>query len=216
LPLANLPEVIRLEAFRQAQNGELVHWIIYRPIEECFFQGDDPFFTARQTPEILWGDIVAREPWPALAQLDAYKCVLEFHILTAAPRKELDEHYQYMPDQVEIVAVDPLYFVIPQGNPNGGPVYGDFIDDVLPHLKKGDITALRTAAQTMLELSNPNLWLSSALRWLILLIDTAPDNKTALRALIESLRTLTPPDWSQVATSFNLATLQTEEVPTKQ
>jgi two-component system chemotaxis sensor kinase CheA len=194
--LASIPELNRLEAFRRANDGDTVHWISYKPIEECFFQGDDPFFTARQTPDILWGNILAREPWPPLAELDAYKCILEFQILTAAPRKELDEHYQYMPDQVEISNIDPLYFVIPQGNPNGGPVYGDFIDDALPHLETGDIAALRIAAQTMLELSNPELWLSSALRWLILLIDRIPENKAAMQLLIESLRTLTPPDWS--------------------
>jgi two-component system chemotaxis sensor kinase CheA len=201
LPLASLPELNRIEAFRRANIGDAVHWISYKPIEECFFQGDDPFFTARQTPDILWGNILAREPWSPLAELDAYKCILEFQILTAAPRKELDEHYQYMPDQVEISKIDPLFLVIPQGNPNGGPVYGDFIDDVLPHLETGDIAALKIAAQTMLELSNPELWLSSALRWLILLIDSTPENKTALRKIIESLRTLTPPDWSSVNSS---------------
>ena len=198
LPLASIPELNRIEAYRRTQNGDALHWISYKPIEECFFQGDDPFFTARQTPDILWGNILARESWPPLAELDAYKCILEFQILTAAPRKELDEHYQYMPDQVEICNVDPLFLVIPQGNPNGGPVYGDFIDDVLPHLETGDITALRIAAQTMLELSNPELWLSSALRWLILLIDSTPENTTAFRKIIESLRTLTSPNWSSV------------------
>jgi two-component system chemotaxis sensor kinase CheA len=204
LPLASIPELNRIEAYRRANKGDTVHWISYKPISECFFQGDDPFFTARQTPDILWGNILAREPWPPLAELDAYKCILEFQILTAAPRKELDEHYQYMPDQVDIIKIDPLYLVIPQGNPNGGPVYGDFIDDALPHLETGDITALRIAAQTMLELSNPELWLSSALRWLILLIDRIPENTAAMQLLIESLRTLTPPDWSS-ATSLPTA-----------
>jgi two-component system chemotaxis sensor kinase CheA len=211
LPLSSLPELNRIEAFRRANNGDIVHWISYKPIEECFFQGDDPFFTARQTPDILWGNILAREPWPPLAELDAYKCILEFQILSAAPRKELDEHYQYMPDQVEISKVDPLFFVIPQGNPNGGPVYGDFIDDVLPHLETGNIAALKTAAETMLELSNPDLWLSSALRWLILLIDSIPENKAAMHLLIESLRTLTPPDWS-AATSLPTDTSPDEKV----
>ena len=200
LPLTEIPETARVEAYRRAKDGD-VHWINYRPIEECFFQGDDPFFTARQTPDILWGKIVAREPWPPIAELDAYRCVLEFRILTAAPRNELDAHFQYMPDQVEISTISPLYFVIPQGNPNGGPVYGDFIDDVLPHLDTGNLVSLKKAAQTMLELSNPDLWLSSALRWLMLLMESEPDNKAAFRLLIESLRTLTPPDWSGVNTT---------------
>lgn len=196
LPLADIPEVVRLDAYLRAMNGDSVHWVAYTPVEECFFQGDDPFFTARQTPDILWGRIVPREPWPQLAELDAYRCVLEFQLLTAAPREELAEHYRYVPDQVCITAVDPWFVVIPQGNPNGGPVYDDFVADALQHLEAGDIAALKLAAQTMLHLSNPDLWLSSALRWLLLLLDSVPDKPSALRRLIESLLTLTPPDWA--------------------
>ena len=203
LPLAEVPEAARLDAYLRAMDGDAVHWVAYTPVEECFFQGDDPFFTARQTPDILWGRIVPREHWPPLAELDAYRCVLEFQLLTAAPREELAEHYRYVPDQVCIVAVDPWFVVIPEGDPNGGPVYEDFVVDALQHLEAGDLAALKQAALTMLHLSNPDLWLSSALRWLLLLLDNVPDNHAALRSLIESLRTLTPPDWA--ATNASLA-----------
>lgn len=196
LPLAEIPEAVRMNAYLRAMNGDAVHWITYRPLEECFFQGDDPFFTARQTPDILWGRIVAREPWLPLAELDAYRCVLEFQLLTSAPREELAEHYRYVPDQVCIVAVDARFVVIPQGDPNGGPVYDDFVADALHYLDAGELAALKQAALTMLHLSNPDLWLSSALRWLLQLIDSVPDDHAALRRLIESLLTLTPPDWA--------------------
>lgn len=196
LPLADIPEAVRVDAYLRAMQGDAVHWVTYTPMEECFFQGDDPFFTVRQTPDILWGQIVAREPWPQLAELDAYRCVLEFQLLTAAPRAELAEQYRYVPDQVCIVALDPWFIVIPQGKPNGGPVYEDFVADALHHLEAGDTAGLKLAAHTMLGLSNPDLWLSSALRWLLLLLDSVPDNHSALRRLIESLLTLTPPDWA--------------------
>jgi two-component system chemotaxis sensor kinase CheA len=196
LPLAAIPEAVRMEAYRRAMAGDAVHWVAYTPVEECFFQGDDPFFTARQTPDILWGRIVPREPWQQLAELDAYRCVLEFQLLTTAPREALAEYYRYVPDQVGMVAVDPRCFVIPQGDPNGGPVYEDFVADALQHLAAGDLAALRQAALTMLQLSNPELWLSSALRWLLELLDGMPDDRAALGALIESLRTLVPPDWA--------------------
>jgi two-component system chemotaxis sensor kinase CheA len=45
---------------------------------------------------VLWGGIVARAPWPKLAEMDAYRCVLDFHLLTSATRPELDEYYRYM------------------------------------------------------------------------------------------------------------------------
>jgi len=198
LPLADIPEAARLAAYRRAQNGDTLHWVAYKPIAECFFQGDDPFFAARQTPDILWVRIVPSEPWAPLPELDAYRCVLEFQVLTAAPHEALLELYRYVPDQVTMVAVPACNFALPQGDPNGGPVYDDFVVDALDHLDAGRLDALRQAAQTMLHLSNPDLWLSSALRWLLLMLDTAPQTPQALRCLIESLRTLSAPDWSTV------------------
>lgn len=200
LPLADVPEAIRLKAYSLAQKENVLHWVSYKPIAECFFQGDDPFFAARQTPGILWVRIVPSEPWAPLAELDAYRCVLEFQLLTSAPRAALVELYRYVPDQVSIIAVPAYNVIIPQGDPNGGPVYDDFVVDALTHLDAGRLPALRQAALTMLHLSNPDLWLSSALRWLLVLLDTVPENRAALRCLIESLRTLTPPDWTSFST----------------
>ncbi|HIJ94371.1 MAG TPA: chemotaxis protein CheA [Desulfuromonadales bacterium] len=194
--LAPVPETIRMDAFRRILKGDPLHRLVYSPVEDCFFQGDDPLHQAQQTPDVLWCAIVARESWPNLVDLDAYRCVLVFNLLTAAPSEELVELYRYVPDQVVIQPVDPLHLVIPTGDPNGGPVYEDFVAEALLHLDGGNLASLGRAARTMLELSNPDLWLSSALRWLLLLLENMPSNRAVLRTLIESLRTLTPPDWS--------------------
>lgn len=196
LPLVDIPETVRMDAYRRACTGVALHWLDYAPAEECFFQGDDPFFQARGTPGLLWGSITARQPWPKLAELDAYRCVLDFHLLTAAPREELDEYFRYMPDQVRKLPVPPLLLVLPQGDPNGGPVYEDFVVDALDLLAEGDMEGLRRAARTLLELSSPDLWLSSALRWLLLVMELDPENGQALGTLIESLRHLSPPQWT--------------------
>ncbi len=196
LPLADLAESVRVDAYQRAVAGDSLYWLVYTPIEGCFFQGDDPFFTARQTPETLWGQIVVREALPLLADLDAYRCVLDFHVLSTAPREELIEHFRYVPDQIQLIEIQPWGLVIPQGNPNGGPVYEDFVTEALQQLEAGDLASLRQVAETMLQLSNPDLWLSSALRWLIILLDTVPPNHQAISILIESLRSLTAPDWS--------------------
>ena len=206
-PLAAIPEATRLAAYQRALDGEALYGIVYQPINECFFQGDDPLFSARQTPDLLWARVLAREAWPALAELDAYRCVLDFQLLSAAPRADLDEHYRYVPDQVGIEVIDPLRLVIPQGDPNGGPVYEDFVSDALQHLDAGQLAALRQGAVTMLHLSSPDLWLSSALRWLLLLLDNEPHNRAALRRLIESLRSLEAPDWASVDESSAAAAL---------
>jgi len=204
LPLGELPEAVLREAYLCAQQGPL-HWLAYQPIAECFFQGDDPFYAARQTPATLWVHVGAREAFGPLPTLDAYRCVLEFRALSTAPLEELLELYRYVADQVQIVAVPAHCLVLPQGDPNGGPVYDDFVQDALQHLEAGRFNELRQAAQTMLHLSSPALWLSSALRWLLLLLEQEPQNLPALRLLIESLRSLQAPDWSALESAQALA-----------
>jgi two-component system chemotaxis sensor kinase CheA len=197
LPLVDIPESVRMDAYRHACNGVALHWLDYAPEEECFFQGDDPFFQARNTPGILWGNITARQPWPILAEMDAYRCVLDFHLLTAAPREELDEYFRYMPDQVRMVSVPPLSLALPDGKHNGGPVYEDFVVHAISLLGDGRLEGLGRAARTMLDLSKPDLWLSSALRWLLLVMELEPENQDAFGALIKSLRHLVPPQWGE-------------------
>jgi two-component system chemotaxis sensor kinase CheA len=196
--MAKVPEALLFEAYHHiAQGGEL-HWVSYQPIKECFFQGDDPFHTARMTPDLLWGGVANTDGWPLLAELNAYDCVLSFYALTKASQASLLEHYRYVPDQVSIAPVSALSLIVPRGNPNGGPVYEDFVADALAYLAVNDSAALKQASQSMLELSNPDLWLSSALRWLLKLLETSPDRLAVMQALIVSLRTLTPPDWQNL------------------
>ena len=200
--LGRVPEAIRLSAWHETASGHHLFWIAYRPDEECFFKGDDPFHQARQVPGQLWGAAIARAPWPSLTELDCYRCQTDFHILAVAERAELDEFFRYMPEQVTIHALAPLALVIPMGYPNGGPVYGDFVTEALALLEADDLPGLQAAAATLLELSSPALWLSSALRWLLATLETletAPERRPILRRLIESLNTLTAPDWSAVA-----------------
>ena len=119
--LSEVPEALRMEAFRRCGKGEIFHWIAYQPAPECFFQGDDPFHRARQTPGLLWGSVLPSEPLPTLAELDTYRCSLKFYLLTAAFHEELAEYFRYVPDQVEIVAVDPLWLAISKSKSENGP-----------------------------------------------------------------------------------------------
>lgn len=206
LLLSAIPEEIRLEAYRAAAAGDSpLYWLAYSPAEDCFFQGDDPFFQARQTPGAVWGSIAARAPWPKLAELDAYCCMLDFNILSTAPLEELEEYYRYVPDQLRITPVARQLLILPQGDPNGGPVYEDFIADALVLLKSGNLTGLARVAHSMLELSNPELWLSSALRWLLLVLESEPDNAVVPEILLDSLRTLTPPAWHEYEAAITSA-----------
>jgi two-component system chemotaxis sensor kinase CheA len=109
--LACVPESIRRTAVVQCHEGDQLHWIAYRPQRECFFHGDDPLNTARQTPGLVWGRVIVSEPFPPLAELDTYSCLLGFDLLTNAPREELDQYYRYLPDQAEITAIAPHWLL---------------------------------------------------------------------------------------------------------
>jgi len=216
--LARVPEAIRMEAWEQAQHGSPLVWVHYVPSEECFYQGDDPLHQANQTPGWLWTGMAARAPWPALPEMDAYRCMLDFDVLAAAEQAEVATHYRYVPDQIQTMVVPPQWLLIPQGDPNGGPVYDDFVEDALGLLDSGDLAGLGRAVDTMLDLSSAALWLSSALRWMQrLLVMPAPDTQ-ALRRLVESLQTLQVPAWSEpvvvtvAASSASAKSVQTGNV----
>jgi two-component system, chemotaxis family, sensor kinase CheA len=116
-PLSGIPEQIRMDAYRATVQGASLYFLAYCPAEDCFFQGDDPFFQARQTPGILWGGIAERKPWPKLAELDAYSCVLDFHVLSEAPVEELSEYYRYVSEQLKIMPVSPQNLLLPMRAP---------------------------------------------------------------------------------------------------
>lgn len=200
--LCRVAESVRVDAFLSVMKGSPLHLLRYTPPEDCFFQGDDPFFQVRQTPGIVWGGISHREPWPKLPELDAYRCLLDFHVLSTATIEELNEFYRYVPDQIVIAAVPSESLIIPQGDPNGGPVYDDFVTDALRLLHDGNRQGLSLAIQSMLELSNPDLWMHSALRWLQLVMDfEREDSGKVMETIIRSLLTLTPPEWEETEES---------------
>jgi two-component system chemotaxis sensor kinase CheA len=107
--LRGIPDAVRRAALEHCSQGDQLHWIAYRPQRECFFHGDDPLNCARQTPGLMWGQVLAPELLPSLTEFDTYSCLIGFDLLTDAPREELDQYYRYLPDQVEITAVRPLW-----------------------------------------------------------------------------------------------------------
>jgi two-component system chemotaxis sensor kinase CheA len=85
-------------------------FVEYTPEPECFFKGEDPLYQAMQLPGLVWRSVGAVEAWPALAELDPYRCNLVLRMITSAPRAAVDEHFRYVPEQVWIA---PLPAVAP-------------------------------------------------------------------------------------------------------
>ena len=208
ITLASVPEAILMEAFRHARDGEDLSWLRYIPPLESFFQGDDPFFQARRTPDLLWGLASAREPWPSLATLDAYQCRLEFQLLSTAPRAELDEYFRYMPDQVVITTIAPADLVVPEGRKDQPADLKGSIVDALGCIEDGDVESASPLIASVLERSQPNQWISSALRWMQLLVDLDPtDRLKARQHLLESLRVYeSGPEGAETAAGLEVPT----------
>jgi two-component system chemotaxis sensor kinase CheA len=104
-----VPEAVKAALSNHIKYGESCFWIVYKPEEGCFFQGDDPFYLARHTPGQIWGCVENREPWAPPAALDPYRCIVDFQILAVAFKEELADHFRYVPDQVEILEVLPQW-----------------------------------------------------------------------------------------------------------
>ena len=79
--------------------------ICYEPSADCFFHGDDPLRLMRQVPALLAFHIEAREPWPAVADIDPYACNLRLLAISAADRADIASVFRLVPDQVRIVEI---------------------------------------------------------------------------------------------------------------
>jgi len=212
LPTLNLAETVAIELYRCAINGDAVFWIEYTPEPECFFKGEDPFFLARQVPDTAWRNAILNNTASSLVEMDVFSSQLVFQFLTSAPAEELDDLFRYVPDQIHRIEIPALAFVKPIGNTDESVIDDDFINNTLLLLENDDLDGVARTIKTMLELSAPELWSSSALRWVLQLIELEPQNKAAQRLLLESLRTLTPPDWSTLTHSVQINSITTNPV----
>ncbi|AWM93731.1 chemotaxis protein CheA [Pseudomonas sp. 31-12] len=194
--LSAVPESVRMEVYRSACQGSALHWVEYNPLADCFFNGEDPLHQVRQIPQVIWQRVLERAHWAPLLELDAYNCNLCFQLLTQDSQAHLMELFRYTPEQLDTFSVPAVCLIIAQGEPNSGPVYADFMTDALAALQQGDRETLVRVTRTLLELSAPDLWLSSALRWLMLILDVHADDLAVASYLIRSLESADGPDWA--------------------
>lgn len=97
-----LPPAARDATRSATAAGARVHAVTYIPDAGCFYRGEDPFFTIRQLPEIIWCDIAAPTPLPPVDEIDAFACSLAFRCLSTATVDDLLRRLRYVSDQVAI------------------------------------------------------------------------------------------------------------------
>ncbi|NEX16481.1 MAG: chemotaxis protein CheA [Halochromatium sp.] len=182
-----LPEAVRMTLYRALLDGTAHSLLIYEPDHDCFFSGEDPFFQVTQLPPPLWRRLSTAEPWPNLAELDAYHCVLRFELILALSAEELTEHFRYVLDQVQIEPLSIEALLQPSGRVQDQPLATDFIRTALSQINAHDSEALAQAARTLLELSAADLCIASGLRWLLLVLELEPDHQDRQRALLNAI-----------------------------
>ena len=106
---AGHPWISRLNPETLAQGGVALR---YRPEAECFFKGEDPWYHALQTPGLSGLCVQALDPWPAAESFDCYACNLDIVLISEAPRAYVEEHFRYVPEQIELVEVAPAKPVV--------------------------------------------------------------------------------------------------------
>lgn len=196
--LSHLSETQSIDYFQKIEAGASCYLLIYQPDEGCFFTGDDPLYLLSQLPEIVDLEMTPREAWGELDEYDPFRCNLTFKVVTLAARSDIEEIFQYVPQQIQVIPIAPEAFIIPQGEMNGGPVYEDFVEEAIRLIEEDDKPALQRSINTLLELSSQTLWLSSVLRWAKLLLNSPVYEKASLLCLVHSLRTMTPPLWEGI------------------
>lgn len=190
---AGLPEEVRMQLVRLILEGQKIRFLIYTPEEEAFFKGEDPFYLARKTPGVLWRRVYLREKIEDPASFDIYRCILKFEMATTSDEETLKEHYQYVLEQVQFFEPSISGLIFPSGKRNGGPVYEDFVEEFRELLKKGEPTLLKNSLRAMSELTAPELFVASALRWIDLLVDYLPSSLPYIEGLLYSIETFEPP-----------------------
>lgn len=200
--LAGADQAVLLDAWRRAAAGTPLFWIDYSPEDDSFFKGEDPFNQARKLPGFLWGKITARGPWPPLLEFDCYRCQLDFHMLAATDRAELEEYFRYTPEQVRIAPVQPLSLItLPDAK---GIDAAAFALQATTLIQGAGPTALADIARTALAKTRPGR-LATALAWILLLLEDPERNLLTVDHLLDALISDRAPNWETPAVATNPA-----------
>lgn len=186
--LAELREGDRLAAFAETlAGGPPLLAVSYTPDDGCFYRGEDPFNLFPQLVGLKALRVFFREPPAPLSETDPFHSALGFRALVGQPRTEVEHLFRYVLEQVTIVAVPPEALIVPVGESIGERLDQDFIENARRRLAARDFADLRAAIATRLELTDGQLWVASALRWLDAVLAAPLTNPTWASALLDCM-----------------------------
>ncbi|TVQ70540.1 MAG: chemotaxis protein CheA, partial [Chromatiaceae bacterium] len=84
--------------------------------------------------------------------------------------------------------LEAAMLAIPTGDAHDGVPMEEYLQAARSHLESGNHEGLAQASRLLLELSSPELKVASALRWLLLILDTRPDDTQLQQQLLDDIR----------------------------
>lgn len=193
-----IPEEIRIQMVRELFEGKIITLLHYSPERECFYKGEDPFLLVRGLPEVIWKKVYLREKVKDIGLFDIYSCIIEFLIVSRAAPEALKAHFHYVLDQIKIHKPKISDLLIPEGDLNGGPLYEDFVEDFRAILREENLTLLQNSLKAIMELTAPNLFVASCLRWIDALVPYLPQATPYIEELLKSIETLEKPKFIEL------------------
>lgn len=117
--LPGLPDDIWRQLEAALREGQSACLVDYRPDNQCFFQGTDPLWLVSQLENVLWCRVTPRQPWPSLAELDAYDCQLRFELVTLNSEAQLRQHFRYVAEQITLQPITAVPLAAESARPQG-------------------------------------------------------------------------------------------------
>ena len=177
------------KAFQQSDNEELQLLAIeYQPDESCFFNGDDPLLTVYNLPGLQWFKIYNKTDWPDIDALDPFQCNINFHILALSDKKSVQHHLRYITDQYQLSCIDIKDIIFPSGEYIQDELYTMFVADARDAVSSDNWQRLKQLLVPLLETSSENLYQTSALQWIQLLLEREHPLKHYISALITAIK----------------------------
>jgi two-component system chemotaxis sensor kinase CheA len=184
----DVTESERISVFRTAaQERHTVIALEYEPDKDCYFRGEDPLLTCRTLPDLLAFHIETIGPEPAPDAFDPYVCRLRFRALSTAPQAELEHLFRYVADQVRFVEIPLERLAVPGGLEGADAQTAMFAAECAAWVADGRLGDVRERALALLESTDALRRSASALRWLITVIDCAPDQSGLLLRLARAV-----------------------------
>ncbi len=189
--VSKIPVKQRIDIIKSVEDWDKrLFFVVYKPDENCFFSGDDPILTVKKTPGLLGYYVETKNNWPEKTdEFDPFVCNLNFYLISEATKEELDEHFAYVVDQVEINQISLYNLLIPSGERLPNEQLLPFLEDVDRFLNKKDFSSILKSVQVAKEITAEESFQHSALKFLEVGLLKDPKLSTPwIKSLVEAIR----------------------------